>query len=154
MNSTACPIHDMWELHPENGTRYNFPILPLYEGTTVIKKQITPADQKLHTQKLTQRTVQFIEKNKANPFFIYPAHPMPHVPLWVSDESLGSSGGGLYGDVIEELDRSTGQILQRLVQLGLDQNTIVVFTSDNGPWLLMGDHGGTKGQFRRKGDNI
>jgi arylsulfatase A len=140
--------HDMWELHPENGTRYNFPILPLYEGTKIIKKQVTPADQKLHTRNMTLRTVQFIEKNKNNPFFIYLPHPMPHVPLYASDEFAGKTERGIYGDVVEEIDWSVGQILDTLDKNGLRKNTLVVFTSDNGPWLRYGDHGGSAGPLR------
>ncbi len=140
--------HDMWELHPENGTRYNFPILPLYEGTTVIKKQLTPDDQKLHTQKLTQRTVEFIEKNKDNPFFVYLPHPMPHVPLYTSEEFTDASQHSEYGDVIAEIDWSVGEILDALDENGIRDKTLVVFTSDNGPWLRYGDHGGSAGPLR------
>ncbi len=140
--------HDMWELHPENGTRYNFPILPLYEGTQVIKKQLTPEDQKLHTKNLTARTVQFIEKHKEDPFFIYLPHPMPHVPLYTSDAFSGVTERGAYGDVIEEIDWSVGQILNALDKLKIREHTLVVFTSDNGPWLRYGDHGGSAGPLR------
>lgn len=140
--------HDMWELHPENGTRYNFPILPLYEGTQVIKKHITPEDQKFHTRSITERTVQFIEKNKEQPFFIYVPHPMPHVPLYTTDSFEGKTKRGAYGDVIEEIDWSVGQILNALDKNGIRENTLVVFTSDNGPWLRYGDHGGSAGPLR------
>ncbi|QXD25680.1 sulfatase [Opitutia bacterium ISCC 51] len=141
--------HDMWELHPEIGTRYNFPILPLYEGTKVIKKQITPEDQKYHTKKITERTVSFIEKNKDMPFFVYLPHPMPHVPLYTTDEFEGKTKRGEYGDVIEEIDWSVGQILNSLDDHGIRKNTLVVFTSDNGPWLRYGDHGGSAGPLRQ-----
>lgn len=140
--------HDMWELHPENGTRYNFPILPLYEGPQVIKKHITPEDQKFHTRSITDRTVQFIEKNKEQPFFIYVPHPMPHVPLYTTDSFEGKTKRGAYGDVIEEIDWSVGQILNALDKNGIRENTLVVFTSDNGPWLRYGDHGGSAGPLR------
>ncbi len=140
--------HDMWELHPENGTRYNFPILPLYEGTQVIKKQLTPEDQKYHTRNITSRTVQFIETNKKQPFFIYLPHPMPHVPLYTTDSFAGKTERGAYGDVIEEIDWSVGQILNALDEHGIRENTLVVFTSDNGPWLRYGDHGGSAGPLR------
>ncbi len=140
--------HDMWELHPENGTRYNFPILPLYEGTTVTKKQLTPDDQKLHTQKLTHRTVQFIKENSGNPFFIYLPHPMPHVPLYTSEPFTGVTDRGEYGDVVAEIDWSVGEILDALDEIGIRDNTLVVFTSDNGPWLRYGDHAGSVGPLR------
>jgi arylsulfatase A-like enzyme len=140
--------HDMWNLHPENGTRYNFPILPLYEGTTVIKKEIVPEDQKNHTRNLTNRAVQFIEKNKGKPFFIYLPHPMPHVPLYTTDAFAGKTKRGAYGDVVEEIDWSVGQILDSLDENNIRENTLVVFTSDNGPWLRYGDHGGSAGPLR------
>lgn len=140
--------HDMWELHPENGTRYNFPVLPLYEGSRVIKKQLTPEDQKHHTRTITNRTVQFIETNKDKPFFIYLPHPMPHVPLYTTDAFAGKTKRGPYGDVIEEIDWSVGQILNALDDNGIRENTLVVFTSDNGPWLRYGDHGGSAGPLR------
>lgn len=122
-----------------------WPELPLIRDNTVVERE---PDQRLLTERYTQEALGFIESHKDEPFFLYLAHSMPHVPLWVSDPFLDSSGAGLYGDVIEEVDASTGRILDRLAELGLDENTILVFTSDNGPWLLMGDHGGTKGAFR------
>ncbi len=122
-----------------------WPELPLIRDTTIVERE---PDQRYLTERYTQEVLQVIEDNRHQPFFLYLAHSMPHVPLWVSDPFLDASDGGLYGDVMEEVDSSTGRILRRLVELGLDQNTIVVFTSDNGPWLLMGDHGGTKGEFR------
>ena len=119
--------------------------LPLLRDTTIVERE---PDQRYLTERYTQESIEFIRANKEEPFFLYLAHSMPHVPLWVSDPFLGASGAGLYGDVIEEMDASTGRILDELEALGLDDDTIVVFTSDNGPWLLMGDHGGTRGDFR------
>lgn len=87
--------------------------------------------------------MQFIERNKNQPFFLYVPHNMPHVPLHVSDKFKGKSAQGLYGDVIMELDWSVGQILAALQRHGLDEKTLVVFASDNGPWLLYGDHAGS-----------
>jgi len=86
--------------------------------------------------------VDFIQKNKDNPFFLYIAHPQPHVPLFVSDKFKGKSERGLYGDVIMEIDWSVGQVLAALKEYDLDEHTIVIFTSDNGPWLSYGDHAG------------
>lgn len=140
--------HDMWEQHPEQGTRYNFPILPLYEGEKVIKRQLTVEDQKLHTRNLTNRAVRFIEKNRRQPFFIYLPHPMPHVPLYTTPAFEGKTERGAYGDAVEEIDWSVGQILDALDKNGLRNNTLVVFTSDNGPWLRYGDHGGSAGPLR------
>jgi arylsulfatase A len=92
--------------------------------------------------------VRFIEKNKDQPFFLYLAHNMPHVPLFVSDRFKGKSTQGLYSDVIMELDWSVGQILETLKRLGLDEETLVIFTSDNGPWLSYGNHSGSAGVLR------
>ena len=119
--------------------------LPLFRDTTIVERE---PDQRYLTERYTVEAIDFIRVNRDEPFFLYLAHSMPHVPLWVSDPFLGVSDGGLYGDVIEEVDASTGRILNELESLGLDEHTIVVFTSDNGPWLLMGDHGGTRGELR------
>ena len=94
------------------------------------------------TYTYTQEALRFIEDNKDRPFFLYLPHNMPHVPLGASPEFRGQSANGLYGDVIEELDWSVGEILKKLDELGLDKNTIVVFSSDNGPWLTEGPLGG------------
>jgi arylsulfatase A-like enzyme len=100
------------------------------------------------TTQYTEHAVAFIEKNKDRPFFLYVPHTMAHVPLGVSDKFRGKSQGGLYGDVIEELDWSVGQILATLKKHGLDEKTLVMFTSDNGPWLSYGNHGGSAGPLR------
>ncbi|MEJ6731618.1 MAG: sulfatase [Opitutaceae bacterium] len=140
--------HDMWNHHPEDGTRYHFPELPLYEGKNVINPALIAADQSAHTRKLTERTVHFIEQNKTNPFFIYLPHPLPHVPLLMGPNFEGKTERGAYGDVVEELDWSVGQILDTLDANGLRENTLVIFTSDNGPWLRYGNHGGSAGPLR------
>lgn len=132
--------NDMWPEHPWQGSIFDFPPLPLYENEAVID---TLEDQSLLTTWITERSVQFIEDNKENPFFLYVAHPQPHVPLFVSDKFKGKSERGLYGDVIMEIDWSVGQILDALKQNGLDENTLVIFTSDNGPWLSYGEHSGS-----------
>ncbi len=133
--------NDMWPHHP-TGT---YPDLPLYEGDKVIAYN---PDQSQFTTNFTERAIQFIDKNKKRPFFIYLAHPMPHVPLFVSDKFKGKSKQGLYGDVIMEIDWSVGQILQKLRKEGLDENTLVVVTSDNGPWINYGNHAGSTGGLR------
>ena len=119
--------------------------LPVLRDTTIVERE---PDQRQLTERYTKESIDFIRTNKDQPFFLYLAHSMPHVPLWVSDPFVDASGAGLYGDVIEEMDGSTGRIMAELEALGLEENTIIVFTSDNGPWLLMGDHGGTRGAFR------
>tara|TARA_A100000164_G_scaffold114915_1_gene101287 strand:- start:805 stop:2259 length:1455 start_codon:yes stop_codon:yes gene_type:complete len=119
--------------------------VPLIENKKVIER---PADQKTITKRYTQKAVEFINKNKNKPFFLYLAHSMPHIPLYASDEFLGSSSGGLYSDVIEEIDWSVGQVLNALKENNLDKNTVVLFSSDNGPWLRFEKHGGSAGPLR------
>ncbi len=133
--------NDMWPHHPTAGDR--FPKLPLIEGERIVNDEVTPDDQTMFTTWFTERAVEFIEKHKDRPFLVYVAHPMPHVPLFVSDKFAGKSDRGLYGDVIMEIDWSVGQILAALERLDLDENTLVIFMSDNGPWLSYGTHGGT-----------
>lgn len=105
----------------------------------------SPTDLDLLTKRYTQEAVAFLERNRDRPFFLYLAHTMPHVPLGASPAFRGRSVRGLYGDVVEELDWSVGEILGALARLGLDDRTLVVFTSDNGPWIEshLGDHGGS-----------
>ncbi len=105
-------------------------------------------DQQYITKRYTEESLKFIEQNKDNPFFLYLAHNMPHVPIYASDDFLGTSNRGLYGDVIQELDWSVGQILSKLEDLNILENTLVIFSSDNGPWLVMEDHGGSAGILR------
>ncbi len=129
--------NDMWPNHPTAGDR--FPPLPLIEGEKTIHHL---KEQSNLTTMLTDRAVHFINNNKDNPFFLYVPHPQPHVPLFVSDKFRGKSKLGLYGDVIMELDWSVGEILKAVKSNGLDDNTLVIFTSDNGPWLSYGTHSG------------
>ncbi len=143
--------NDMWPMHPWQGSVFNFPDLPLYDGDKVIDTLI---DQTMLTTQITERAVDFIERNSNNPFFLYVPHPQPHVPLFVSDKFRGKSEIGLYGDVIMELDWSVGQIMAALDNNGIAENTVVIFTSDNGPWLSYGSHAGSAGIFREgKGTN-
>ncbi len=139
--------NDMWPFHPE-AKPGAYPPLPLFENETIINSNVTAADQCQLTTWYTERAVKFIEKNKNRPFFLYVAHTMPHVPLHVSDKFKGKSERGLYGDVIMELDWSVGEILRALRDNGLDENTLVLFTSDNGPWLAYGDHAGSAEPLR------
>ena len=105
-------------------------------------------NQSLMTNKLTKEAIGFIEKNKNNKFFLYLAHPMPHVPIYASEKFIGSSERGLYGDVIQEIDWSVGIIINKLKEYNLLNNTLVIFSSDNGPWLTMGEFGGSSGKLR------
>ena len=145
---------DMWPLHPE-AKPGSYPPLPLYDGERVTNPDLSHADQEQLLTQYTERAVQFIDKNKDKPFFFYLAPNTPHVPLHVSDKFKGKSGAGLYGDVIMEIDWSVGQILEAIKKNGLDENTLVIFSSDNGPWLSYGNHAGSAGRFREgKGTNF
>ena len=134
--------NDMWPSHPE---RMQFPPLPLYSGDAVLT--VNP-DQAQLTGEYGRRAVAFIERNRERPFFVYLAHTMPHVPIFASDRFRGRSRQGLYGDVVEEIDDSVGQVAAALRRLGLERETLVFFASDNGPWLSYGDHAGSAGPLR------
>jgi arylsulfatase A len=118
---------------------------PLYRNEELIER---PADQTQLTRRYTEEAVKFIRDNKSRPFFLYVPHNFPHVPLFASEKFRGKSPRGLYGDVVEELDWSVGEILKTLREEGLATNTLVVFTSDNGPWLTMDQAGGSAGLLR------
>ncbi len=139
--------NDMWPHHPEAKPGV-YPKLPLYEGSQIVDDEVTPDDQRQLTTRYTERAVAFIERNRERPFFFYLAHNMPHVPLYVSDKFAGKSGAGLYGDVIQEIDWSVGEVLAALKKNGLDEKTLVIFTSDNGPWLSYGEHSGVATPLR------
>jgi len=119
--------------------------VPLIRNTEIIER---PANQKTITKRYSEETIKFIKENKGGPFFVYLAHSLPHIPLFVSKEFEGHSERGLYGDVLEEIDHGVGEVLKTLKEEGLDENTIVVFTSDNGPWLPFKTHGGSAGMLR------
>ena len=119
--------------------------VPLMRGAEIIER---PADQHTITRRYTEEAVKLIRENNQHPFFIYLAHNLPHVPLFTSEEFAGTSRRGLYGDVIEEIDWSVGQVLETLRAARLAENTLVVFTSDNGPWLSFDTHGGSAGLLR------
>ena len=131
--------NDMWPHHPQQGPVFNFKDLPLFENETIVD---TLDEQSMTTTWYTEHAVSFIKKNKDQPFFLYVPHSQPHVPLFVSEKFKGKSKRGLYGDVISEIDWSVGEILKTLKEQGLDENTLVIFASDNGPWLNYGTHSG------------
>ena len=139
--------NDMWPYHPETkpGT---YPDLPLIEGDRIIDSNVTDEDQGHLTGMYTERAVSFIKRHKDGPFFFYLAHSMPHVPLHVGEGYRGKSAQGLYGDVIQEIDAGVGKIDDALEANGLAQNTLVIFATDNGPWLSYGDHAGSAGPLR------
>ncbi|MFP4055390.1 MAG: sulfatase [Candidatus Brocadiia bacterium] len=118
---------------------------PLLDGQKIVEE---PADQSTLTRRYTRRAVEFIEANAQRPFFLYFPHTFPHVPLFASEDFRGKSPRGLYGDVVEELDHSVGQVLDTLREHGLEKRTLVLFTSDNGPWLPRKLRGGSAGLLR------
>ncbi|MBN2817760.1 MAG: sulfatase-like hydrolase/transferase, partial [Bacteroidales bacterium] len=119
--------------------------VPLRRNREIIEQ---PADQTTITKRYTDEVINFMKEKKDEPFFIYLAHSMPHVPLFPSKDFQGKSLRGTYGDVIEEIDWSVGQVISALKENGLEENTLVVFTSDNGPWLLFNEKGGSAGLLR------
>ena len=135
--------NDMWPRHPGNPRA--FPPLKLIDGKAVIARD---PDQHNLTRWYRDRAVKFIETHEGEPFFLYLAHSMPHVPIYASGPFEGKTGRGLYADVIAEIDESVGAVMETLARLGLEENTIVMFASDNGPWLSYGDHAGTTGGLR------
>ncbi len=145
--------NDMWPSHPE-ARKGTYPPLPLIEGDEVVDSEVTPEEQVNLTTRYTERAVKFIERHKDQPFFFYLAHSMPHVPLFVSDKFKGKSEQGLYGDVIMEIDWSVGEVMKALAKHELEENTLIIFTSDNGPWLSYGNHAGSAAPLREgKGTN-
>lgn len=129
----------------------NAPPLPLYKEGKVIE---TNPDQHLLTKRYTAEAIDFIKRNNKNPFFLYYPNNFPHVPLFASKDFAGKSKRGLYGDVVSELDWSVGEILKTVKDLGLEKNTLVIFTSDNGPWLREKENGGSAGLlFEGKGSS-
>lgn len=124
------------------------PILPLIEGNEKVGEVQDLAGQDNLTTDYTLRAVKFIESHKNAPFFLYLPHSMVHIPLGVSEKFRGKSSQGIYGDVMMEVDWSIGEIMKALERSGLEKNTLVIFTSDNGPWLNFGDHAGTSGGLR------
>jgi arylsulfatase len=148
--------NDMWPVNydgsrnipPAYARKLGYPELPLIKDNDKIKEIRTLEDMSELTTLYTQTAVDFIKRNKNTPFFLYLAHSMPHVPLAVSDKFKGKSEQGLYGDVIMEIDWSVGEILKTLEENGLANNTLVIFTSDNGPWLNYGNYAGSAGGLR------
>lgn len=134
--------NDMWPYHPESkpGT---WPDLPLFEGEKIVNPAVQPEDQAQLTRRYTNRAVDFIQKNAKKPFFLYLAHNMPHVPLYASQRFSGKSNQGIYGDVVMEIDWSVGEVMRALNRAHIADDTLVIFTSDNGPWLSYGAHAGS-----------
>jgi arylsulfatase A-like enzyme len=148
--------NDMWPWHPEHVNlppdaaerKHGYPPLPLIDGLNIVDPEVTADDQESFTARFTERAVAFIERNRQRPFFLYVPHPQPHVPLFVSEKFQGKSEQGLYGDVMMEIDWSVGQILDAIDRHGLAEQTLIIFATDNGPWLSYGEHAGTTGPLR------
>ncbi|MEY3050410.1 MAG: hypothetical protein RLY31_195 [Bacteroidota bacterium] len=152
---TGLPFsNDMWPVWYDGtpagnrSPKSHFPPLPLLSGNDTSTYVHTLEQQGTLTGLYTEKAVDFIRRNKRNPFFLYLPHSMPHVPIAVSPPYAGKSGKGLWADLMLEIDDSIGRILESLRQEGLDDNTLVIFTSDNGPWLNFGNHAGSAGGFR------
>lgn len=147
--------NDMWTVDYDGNKitdpshrKFKNPLLPLIEGNERIKTIESLEDQAKLTTLYTERACRFIEENQEKPFFLYLAHTMPHVPIGASKKFEGKSEDGLYGDVMMELDWSVGEVLRTLDELNLSENTMVILTSDNGPWLSYGNHSGNTGGLR------
>jgi arylsulfatase len=149
--------NDMWpvdydgvpiQLKDTTSSKMNYPILPLIEGNEKVGEVRTLSDQDKLTTTYTERAVRFIEQHKNEHFFLYLPQSMVHVPLGVSEKFRGKSKQGMYGDVMMEVDWSVGEVMKALIKNGLEKNTLVIFTSDNGPWLNFGNHAGTTGGLR------
>ncbi len=138
------PYWDYWEQEDSKILTTHFNV-PLLKNTEIIER---PVNQHTITHRYTEETIKFIRNHKEGPFFVYLAHNLPHIPLFVSESFQGRSKRGLYGDVVEEIDHGVGEILKVLKEEGLEENTIVVFTSDNGPWVTVKDKGGSAGLLR------
>lgn len=134
--------NDMWEFHPERPENYRQYPLQYWENGKITIERVTKEHQPMLTTWYTEKAMDFIGRNKANPFLLYVPHTMPHVPLFCSDKFRGKSGSGLYGDVMTEIDWSVGEITKALKSAGVDDSTFVLFTSDNGPWTSYGNHSG------------
>ncbi len=140
--------YKIWRGKPGEVVNPASPPLPLYDGNEVVRTINTLEDEDELTTLYTERAVSFIERSARKPFFLYIPHNMPHTPLAVSEKFRGKSRQGAYGDVMMEIDWSVGEVMKALKQTGLDKNTLVIFTSDNGPWLNFGDHQGSAGALR------
>jgi len=146
--------NDMWEFHPGNPKYWGRFPLKFWENGRVKIPRMTKADQPMLTTSYTEHAVDFIRRHKDRPFFLYVPHSMPHVPLFVSEKFKGKSGTGLYGDVMMEIDWSVGEITKALKDNGVEDNTLVIFTSDNGPWISYGNHAGTTPYREAKGTSF
>ncbi len=135
--------NDMWEHHPGNPEHWSKFPLQFWENDKISIERVTKKNQTMLTTWYTEHAVDFVERHSEEPFLLYVPHSMPHVPLFCSEKFAGKSGVGLYGDVMMEIDWSVGEIMKALKKAGVEENTLFLFTSDNGPWVSYGHHGGT-----------
>jgi arylsulfatase A len=143
--SESCGLmysNDMWEFHPTAGESYLKYPLQFWDNGKITLERMTQEHQPMLTTWYTEHAVDFIRRKKDGPFFLYVPHSMPHVPIFCSEKFQGKSGAGLYGDVMMEIDWSVGEIMKALQENGVEDNTLVIFTSDNGPWVSYGNHAG------------
>ncbi len=143
--------NDMWRHHPQNPGFWGKYPLQYWDAGKVVIEDVTAEQQRNLTTWYTEHAVDFIKRNKDKPFLLYVPHSMPHVPIFCSDKFEGKSGAGLYGDVMMEIDWSVGQIAKALKDAGVENETIFVFTSDNGPWISYGNHAGKTPYREAKG---
>jgi arylsulfatase A-like enzyme len=134
--------NDMWKYHPEDPDYWGRYPLQYWENGEVIIDDVTADDQKYLTRWYTEHAIDFIARHRDTPFLLYVPHSMPHVPLYCSEEFEGRSGAGTYADVMLELDWSVGEINRAIEKNRLEKNTIIIITSDNGPWISYGNHAG------------
>ncbi len=142
--------NDMWKYHPQS-RHFDTMELQFWKNGEIVIDDVSPEQQKMLTTWYTEHAVDFIARHADEPFFLYVPHNMPHVPLFCSDKFDGKSGKGLYADVMMEIDWSVGEIMNALEKAGVADDTIVVFTSDNGPWISYGNHAGKTPYREAKG---
>jgi arylsulfatase A-like enzyme len=128
----------------DTSDKFSFPV-PLIRGREVVE---LPTNQELLTKRYTEEAVKWIGEKKQESFFLYLAHNMPHAPVFAAPGFQGKSAAGRYGDVIQEIDWSVGEVMKAVSNAGIDKQTLIVFTSDNGPWTMFGPHGGTAAPLR------
>ncbi len=146
--------NDMWEFHPEAPEFWGKFPLQYWENNKITIERVTKEHQPHLTTWYTEAAVDFIERKGDRPFFLYVPHSMPHVPLFCSEKFKGKSGAGLYGDVMMEIDWSVGEIMKALDAKGVSENTVLLFTSDNGPWISYGDRAGVTPFREAKGTSF
>lgn len=146
--------NDMWEFHPEDPEYWGKFPLQFWENGRVTIERVTSEHQTHLTTWYTEHAVDFIGRHKDGPFLLYLPHSMPHVPIFCSEKFKGKSGAGLYGDVIMELDWSVGEIGKALKAAGVEDRTLVILTSDNGPWISYGNHAGSTPYREAKGTSF